>query len=175
MPKTRKMSSPDTLGSSEQSRDDRILRVLMNFRQIMGSAKQHYAVVRRECGLTGAELWALWQIGNAPGLKVTELASKLSIHQSTASNLVDKLGSKSLIRRERRQKDQRVVRLSVTGKGTKLLNRAPAPMRGVLPDAVSGLSNPTLKKLEATLELVLDQIKLLDKRAAKLPLSDIIT
>jgi DNA-binding MarR family transcriptional regulator len=88
---------------------------------------------------------------------------------------VDKLGSKSLIRRERRQRDQRVVRLSVTGKGAKLLNRAPAPMRGVLPDAVSGLSNPTLKKLEAALGLVLDQIKLLDKRAAKLPLSDIIT
>ncbi len=175
MASTRKINSSDATSSRELPNDERVLRVLMNFRQIMGSAKQHYSVVRRECGLTGAELWALWQIGSAPGLKVTELANTLSIHQSTASNLVDKLGSRGLIRRERRQRDQRVVRLSVTGKGAKLLDRAPAPMRGVLPDAVSGLSNPDLKKLEAALRLVLDQIKLLDKRAAKLPLSDLIT
>src|SRR5690349_10765682 len=91
--------------------EERALHVLTLFRQIVASAKRHFQSVQKKCGITGAQLWALWQISAHPGLKVGDLARHMSVHQSTASNLVDRLHSLGLIRRERTRSDQRVVRL----------------------------------------------------------------
>jgi DNA-binding MarR family transcriptional regulator len=65
-------------------------------------------------GLSGSQLWALWQISARPGLRVSQLASALHIKPSTASNLLDKLELRQLVRRERRDTDNRVVRLHLT-------------------------------------------------------------
>lgn len=52
-----------------------------------------------------------------PGFKVTELAKAMSIHHSTASNMLDKLAKKGLIVRERTSQDQRVVTVTLTPDG----------------------------------------------------------
>ncbi|MBL8366783.1 MAG: MarR family transcriptional regulator, partial [Candidatus Accumulibacter sp.] len=48
-------------------------------------------------GLSGSQLWALWQISARPGLRVSQLASALHIKPSTASNLLDKLELRQLV------------------------------------------------------------------------------
>ena len=68
-------------------------------------------------GLSGSQLWTLWLISAQPGLRVTELAEMQHIHPSTASNLLDKLETRGLVRRERRDTDSRVVRLYLTDAG----------------------------------------------------------
>src|SRR6266446_2665516 len=135
------------------------LRVLTLFRQIVAAAKRHFQSVQEECGISGAQLWALWQISADPGIQVGNLARHMSIHQSTASNLVDRLESKSLIRRERTRSDHRVVRLFPTAAGHSLLKNAPGPMRGVLPEAVGGLSDRELERIYAALALLAGRIK----------------
>src|SRR5262249_35825963 len=94
-----------------------VLHVLMNFRRIVGTARHHFQDVQARCGITGAELWALWEISIEPGLRVGHLARRLSIHQSTASNLLKSLRAKGLVRHERRGLDQRVVRIHTTQAG----------------------------------------------------------
>lgn len=171
-----KFSAMDrSAGHRLMTHDERLRRVIMNFRQIVSSARGHFQLVQEQCGVSGAQLWALWEVSRRPGIKVGELAGMMSIHQSTASNLVEKLESKALFRRKRSGHDQRVVQLFVTARGVSVLKRAPAPMRGVLGDALDQLPSAALQKLEEALASVLERIELRDNRAAKRPLSDLIT
>lgn len=87
-------------------------------------------------GLSGSQLWALWQISAQPGLRVTKLADAQYIHPSTASNLLDKLEVRGLVRRERRDTDNRVVRLYLTEPGIELVKDIPGPLQGRLRQAL---------------------------------------
>src|SRR5262249_35606526 len=172
-------------GSSNQAREaaagavsdgeQKGLRVLTLFRQIVATAKRHFQSVQKECGISGAQLWALWQISADPGIKVGDLARHMSVHQSTASNLVDRLEAKELVRRERKRSDQRVVRLFCTAAGRSVLDKAPGPARGVLPEAVGQLSDRELQRIETALGTLARRIKMIDKQGGKRPLSELIS
>src|SRR5215831_7128886 len=124
-------------GSAAQAgRREAALHVLMQFRQAANSAKQHFRWVGDQCGISGVHVWALSELSEAPGARVSDLASALAVHQSTASNLLDKLTRDGLVRRERARGDQRVARLFVTPAGAALLKRAPAPVRAMLLEAL---------------------------------------
>lgn len=71
----------------------------------------------------------------------------MAVHQSTASNLMEKLESSGYILRTRSIDDKRVVYLEITPKGRALLEKCPPPYRGILPDALQNLN-----KLVSTLE-----------------------
>jgi DNA-binding MarR family transcriptional regulator len=98
-------------------------------------------------GLSGSQLWALWQISARPGLRVSELAKALHIKPSTASNLLDKLELRQLVRRERRDADNRVVCLQLTEQGVDLVKDIPGPMQGRLRSALGKMSLPALASL----------------------------
>jgi DNA-binding MarR family transcriptional regulator len=109
-------------------------------------------------GLSGSQLWALWQISARPGLRVAELAEALHIQPSTASNLLDKLERRGLVRRERRDADSRVVRLFLTDAAVDVVKGIPGPMQGRLRQALQGISPPLLDGLRLGLASVLDAI-----------------
>jgi DNA-binding MarR family transcriptional regulator len=142
------------------------LRVLMHFRQIVSAAKRHFQGVQNAGGITDAQLWALWQIDTKQGLSAGELARHMSIHQSTASNLVHHLEA-GLVYRTRAGLDQRVVRMFPTSAGEAILKKAPGPMHGVLPDAVHQLPDTELRRLCEALELLSRRIISLDVRGAR--------
>lgn len=98
-------------------------------------------------GLSGSQLWSLWQISARPGLRVSELAAEQHIHPSTASNLLDKLEARNLVRRERRDADQRVVRLYLAEQGIELVKKIPGPMQGRLRHSLQKLPKPVLAGL----------------------------
>lgn len=109
-------------------------------------------------GLSGSQLWALWQISARPGLRVAELAEALHIQPSTASNLLDKLERRGLVRRERRDADSRVVRLFLTESAVDVVKGIPGPMQGRLRQALRDISPPLLDGLRQGLTSVLDAI-----------------
>ncbi len=110
-------------------------------------------------GLSGSQLWALWQISAQPGLHVAELAKALHIHPSTASNLLDKLEARGLVRRERRDADNRLVRLYLTNAAINLVSDIPGPMQGRLRHQLRDVSEPVLKGLLEGLISVLGNIE----------------
>lgn len=127
------------------------MEVLQQFRLIFRAVKRHFQSVEEACGVSGAQLWALAQIAGQPGIKVGELAKALAVHQTTASNLVDRLTRSGFIERRRSTRDQRVVELYPSHAGTTALGRAPEPLRGVLPDALAALT--PAKRLQLSLLL----------------------
>ncbi len=163
------MDSVQESGLREKS-----LEALKKFRQIFSSAQHHFRRVEDQCGLSGAQLWVLREVAEHPGQRVSDLARAMSVHLSTASNLLDKLTKRKLIRRERNDPDQRIVRLFLTEEGARIVASAPGPARGVLPDALNRLPDESLDSLNRSLALLLDAIEGENKEAAMKPLSDLI-
>lgn len=148
------------------------MEVLRQFRVIFKSIRRHFGQIEDMAGISGAQLWALHSIDEWPGLRVTELARAMSVHQSTASNLVEKLVELGYVARTKCVEDSRVVRLTVTPAGRDKLKLAPGPMRGLLPDALAKLPPPVLQDLNRNLEVLLRQMGALGLQDGETPLSD---
>jgi len=155
-----------------ETRRRQALSVLEQFRLIFRSAKKHFQAVRERTGVGGAQLWALAEVQRRPGVRVTELARAMAVHQSTASNLVERLAKDGLLRRERSREDQRVVLLSLTAAGRATVARAPRPLEGVLPNALNAMAATDLLELQACLEKLAHRLKVRDRTGRRVPLSE---
>lgn len=144
---------------------------LKRFRMVFRAVQQHSLRVEQRCGLTSAQLWAMSELAARPGLRVSELAHAMSIHASTASNLLDKLERKGLIEKQRQRDDQRVVLLTATPAGLNLLGFAPAPTTGILQSALFQLPPEILQSLIGNLDALVAAMKIDDDGAALQPLS----
>ena len=153
-----------------QERSHKAQNILKSLRIVFRSIQSHSRLVEKESGVSSAQLWMMWEIFNAPGMKVTELAVVLSIHQSTCSNILDKLQQKGLVRRERSGPDQRVVHLHLTEKGTKLLAKAPRPAQGAIADVLQKLPDEVLAKMDASLSDLVGALHVTEKDAELKPL-----
>lgn len=157
----------------EKGKHQLSLQALKKFRIIFGSVRKQYREIERTCGVTGPQMWIMQEVAQAPGIGVSELASRLSIHQSTTSQLVEKLVARSLIHKERSIEDQRRVGLRLTEKASRLLHDAPGPAEGILPDALRALPESALHSLDNALLEVIGQLRLADNRLADKPLADL--
>jgi DNA-binding MarR family transcriptional regulator len=162
----------EQINNADDAHATRVQRVLKNFRIIFKSVQRHSAIVEVQCGLSGSQLWAMWELLMSPGLKVSDLSKAMSIHQSTASNLLDKLEKRELVKRERRGPDQRVVRLFLTPEGLKTINQAPSPAQGVLNHTLLRLPDKALESLESGLTEIVNNMNLKDESAALKPLTE---
>ncbi len=135
--------------------------------------RQHFREIERTCGVTGSQLWMLQEVSNNPGIGISELAERLSIHQSTCSQLIDKLAVRSLISKKRSEKDQRRVGLCLTPEAETILNNAPEPAEGILPEALKALPESALLELDAALHEVINQLHLRDEKLGGSPLSEL--
>lgn len=137
------MLSPDISIAARNS----ALETLKLFRIIFKSTNRHFSDIEKAAGIGGASLWALAEIAETDGLTVSGLAKAMSVHQSTASNLLEKLETSGYVVRIRSMEDRRVVHLALTGRGREVLAKAPPPYRGILPDALMRLDPQTLSAL----------------------------
>jgi DNA-binding MarR family transcriptional regulator len=144
---------------SASSRASLELETLQAFRTIFGSARLHDAEVRRTARISGSQLWALSEIARVTGMSVNALSKCMALHQTTASNLVNALVERDLIRRIRDSGDQRVVQLHVTAEGKRMLERAPGPHAGLLVDALRRLDGIELAALRQYLQLLVAAMK----------------
>ena len=158
---------------NKRSKNQLSLQVLKKFRIIYGSVRQHFREVEQTCGVTGSQLWILQEVSNTPGIGISELADRLSIHQSTGSQLVEKLVASGLINKERSKEDQRRVGLQVTEEASRLLKNAPGPAEGMLPEALQALPESALLALDESLIEVIGQLRIRDDKLADRPLSDL--
>lgn len=156
----------------KRSKTQLSLQVLKKFRIIYGSVRQQFREIEQTCGVTGSQMWIMQEVANSPGIGVSELADRLSIHQSTGSQLVEKLVARGLINKERSKEDQRRVGLRVTEEASRLLTNAPGPAEGILPEALQALPEAALLALDNSLVEVIGQLRISDDKLADKPLSD---
>lgn len=135
------------------------LEVLGLFRVIFKSANKHFEEIEKSVGVSGAQLWALSEVEQAGSMTISSLARAMSLHQSTTSNLVEKLVAKGLLNRVRSTTDRRVVEVQLSEAGNAALSQAPGPYRGILPDALMRMSEADLLVLKNSLGGLLDMLE----------------
>lgn len=162
-------------GNVDAAHQRAMMDVLMQFRVIVRSIRRHYKIVEERSGVSGAQLWAMAQIAATPGMKVSDLARALAVHQSTASNLLEKLETARLVERHRIKDDRRVVRLVLTSKGKEIVARAPRPLRGVLQQALLDLPTSRLTTLRRSLTELIRRTKLHEDREQAPMLADVMS
>ena len=145
-------------------------RVLRQFRLVFNTVKTHFQQAEKKAGVGGAQVWALSVIRDQPGIGVTELARRMDIHQTTASNLVRSLVQAGLVRTERAGADRRAVQVYLEPEAARVLRKAPEPFTGVLPEALAQLDPAVLVRLEGDLAALLELLDA-DERGAGIPLA----
>lgn len=171
------MSTPQTSVPSQAAGRDTdtgpqaacVQSVIRRLRVVFRALQTHSRSIEKVCGVSAAQLWALWELHRCPGLSVGDLSQRLLIHPSTASNMLDKLERKHLVERRRTGMDQRVVSLFLTPRGETLLQAAPAPAQGELNRALQSLPLEQLTALESGLGALLERMEERDDGAALQP------
>ncbi|WP_187359975.1 MarR family winged helix-turn-helix transcriptional regulator [Chitinolyticbacter meiyuanensis] len=127
------------------------LAVLQQFRLVVSAMQGQYQRMHRQTGLSGAQLWFLQEIASEPGLTLGQVAQRLAIHQSTASNQLEKLVRRGLVLRNKQAVDRRVTRLQLTEAGHAALAASSGPARGLLQQTLLTMPEPELQMLHAAL------------------------
>lgn len=146
------------------------MEALKKLRIVIRAAQRHSNWIEKQCGVSGAQLWVMQEVYETPGARVGQIADKLAIHQTTASNLIDALVKRGLIEKERDREDQRVVRLALSKEGCAVLETAPKPARGLMPEALRKMDDAGLAELNGGLQALLDVIELGDETYGLQPL-----
>ncbi|MEP6969457.1 MAG: MarR family transcriptional regulator [Betaproteobacteria bacterium] len=145
-------------------------RVLRQFRLVFNVVKTHFQQVEKKLGIGGAQVWALHVVQQSPGIGVHQLARAIDVRQPTASNLVRSLAEQGMLEVRKEGPDRRAVQLHVLARGREVLERAPGPFAGVLPQALARLDAETLARLEQDLSQLIGVLGA-NERAAGIPLA----
>ena len=150
------------------------LEVLQQFRVIYGTMRQYFRALEQHCGLPGSQMWILQEVERTPAIGVTELAQRLGIHQSTCSQLVDRLVGQGYLEKQKAASDRRRVGLILAGSGRELIARLPGPAEGVLPAALANLPEVALKTLNINLSELISHLQETDEQFARIPLAEMV-
>ncbi len=131
---------------SEPGADPFVEASMNHLRRIVRALELYSKDVEARFGLTGPQLWALWELGQGGPMALKALAARMQLHPSTVVGVVDRLSEKGLVVRAQDPVDRRRVSLSLTPKGRSTLRRAPHPAQGRL---VHGLRSMPPRKVQA--------------------------
>lgn len=150
------------------------LEVLQQFRVIYGTMRQYFRELEECCGLPGSQMWVLQEVERTPEIGITELAGRLGIHQSTCSQLVEKLVVKNCLVKKRQSMDQRRVGLCLAAEGRKAIAALPGPAEGALPEALAAIPDVALKTLNINLAELIGHLPGKDEAFATVPLAEMV-
>jgi DNA-binding MarR family transcriptional regulator len=103
------------------------MQVLKKLRHLFRLAKPpHSGTQHKRTAASRAKMWALYELREHPGMRVTHLAEAMALRQSTVSNLINQLLQRQLVRRKRDSMDARVVHLYLTAAGERVVVKSPS-------------------------------------------------
>ena len=140
------------------SKPAQVANIVDNIRRFFQVVNEHSKLVERETGLTGSQLWAIKTIAEAESIKPSELARRMYLHPATVVGLIDRLVKKGLVARDRSEQDRRVVAISLSEAGKKLLLSAPEVPQGLI---VKGLEDLTAEKRSRVADGVEELVRIL--------------
>jgi len=142
-----------------------IAEIMQSLRRIFRAIQQYSEEVLKEFGVTGPQLWALRTIYMEGQLSMGELSRKMYLHMSTVSGVVDRLEEKGYVERARGASDGRVVRISLTKAGKKLVQRGPEAAQGRLLHGLESLSPKEVQIIRSSLDKVVRLMEIQDTKA----------
>lgn len=134
--------------------DGRIQTSLVALRRILRATELNARVLARSTGLSVAQLLVLEIVAATHHISPSKIAHEAGISQATATSLIDKLERRGLVVRTRSALDRRVIWVSITDDGRKMLDDAPDPLQRVYSSQFGQLADWEQAMVIAALERV---------------------
>lgn len=142
------------------------LRVLASIRRIIRAVDTYSKRLATEYGITVPQLVCMLKLDEVGPLSQKELAGQAFMSPSTVVGIVDRLEKQGLLRRERSNRDRRLVAVTLTNKGRELLQRAPSPLQEALAKSLEKLPEERKLTLATSLETIVELMQVeMDKAA----------
>jgi DNA-binding MarR family transcriptional regulator len=138
------MGSNTSRAADTQAALDAIRRIVQALRESSRWSERHV-------GLSGAQLFVLRTLADAPGISINDLATRTHTHQSSVSTVVTRLVEGGLVRRLRSGEDARSVTLSLSARGRRAATRASDVPQHRLIRAIEGLTVTRRRQLATAL------------------------
>ncbi|WP_257309060.1 MarR family winged helix-turn-helix transcriptional regulator [Geothrix fuzhouensis] len=123
---------------------------MRNLRRMVKALEAYSMAVEKRYGLTGPQLWALWELSRSGPMGLKDLAERMYLNPSTVVGVVDRLVEKGLVARDPDPSDRRRVSLDLTPRGSELLKDSPHPAQGQLLHGLQGMSLKEVQDLHAS-------------------------
>ncbi len=151
--------------SSKTRKVQDIEAVMQNLRRMVKALQIYAASVEREYGITGPQLWALWELGRSGPLNLKELAERMYLGGSTVVGVLDRLEARGLAERLQDAEDRRRISIRLTPEGARLLATAPHPAHGQLLHALQGMSGTLVGELREATDILVHAMEADDLEA----------
>lgn len=144
-------STPQNNRELSIPRDSYDLRILQSLRRIIRAIDIHSHKLAHLHNITGPQLGCLLAVKESGPLTSGSVARKVYLSPSTVVGIIDRLEKKGLVARTRDSRDRRVVYVSITPNGEKLIQDTPALMQETLTKAI--LQLPELEQVSIAMAL----------------------
>ena len=147
------------------SPDRAIVETMQSLRRIFKATQNYSQEVCREFGVTGPQLWALRTISQNKSISLGELGKAMYLHPSSITGLIDRLEKRGFALRNRDRKDRRVIKITLTPKGTALAKRSPNPIQGKMIHGLKNLKKGTLNSIFNSMKKLVEIMEAEDVKA----------
>ena len=146
--------------------------ILIKIRKILRSINLESKKIQKEHGVSIPQLMCLDYLGSLNEFRSTQgnIAKYLNLNSSTMSGIIDRLESKGLVARLPNPDDKRTVFISLTSKGSKLLDESPQLLHKQLSRGLEKLPKEKIKQINEALEILVDSLDI-----DQVPASPILT
>ncbi|BDU77331.1 MarR family winged helix-turn-helix transcriptional regulator [Mesoterricola sediminis] len=151
--------------SAVETQHELVQACMQDLRLVVKALETYSRSVERRFGLTGPQLWALWELGRSGPCALKDLAARMKLDPSTVVGVVDRLVLKGLVVRNPDPADRRRVSLVPTPRGEALLIAAPHPAQGHLLAGLEALEREQVETLRGALRTLVQVMQAEDLEA----------
>lgn len=132
------------------------LQILRSLRRIIRAVDLYSRKLRKDYDITGPQLMCLLEIAAYGPITSSAIGKSVHLSASTVVGIIDRLEAKGLIKRERDQRDRRLVYVTVTDLGREVTAATPSPLQDSFAKALRNLPDHEQAAISRSLELIVD-------------------
>lgn len=142
------------------------LRVLSAIRRIIHCVDLYSRELAAKTRITSPQLVCLMTLAEQGPMTATTISREVFLSPSTVVGILDRLEEKGFVKRERLSKDRRVVTVTISEQGRRVVDSAPSPLQNRLTEALGTLPAPEQIAIAKSLERVVHLMEAQDIDAA---------
>jgi len=138
------------------TRDQLVAEAIQDLRRVVKAIEDYSRKVEHRFGLTGPQVWTLWEMGLGGPQSLKDLAARMGMDPSTLVGVIDRLQVKSLVVRSKDSEDRRQISLFPSDQGWDLLAEAPHPSQGYLLHGLRRMDTRDIRNLHRSLKMLVE-------------------
>jgi DNA-binding MarR family transcriptional regulator len=146
------------------SRDSSSRDVLDSLRRIVQALRESSRRAEQRLGISGAQLFVLEKLADAPSQSLNDLAARTFTHQSSVSTVVARLVEQGLVSRQHSAGDSRKIELVLTPRGRRMAAQTTGAAQERLIASIERVPARSRRQLAALLAEIVGQMDVTERR-----------